>query len=136
MSNIADGRLVGPFNILLESPELGEAFTDFQSSEQKMTSLSKRVREVVILTVGSVWKAPYELYAHSAVARAAGLSEDVVQSLVKGEVAKNFTAEETTAQEFTKQLASERTVSQTTFEDARATFGVRGIVDMVFLAGC
>jgi len=31
--------------------------------------LTKRVREVVILAVGSVWKSKYELYAHGAVAK-------------------------------------------------------------------
>ncbi len=135
VAKIADGRLVGPFNILLESPGLGEAFAEFQSAEQKTTSLSERVRQVVILTVGSVWKASYELYAHSAVARTTGLAEDVVQSLVRGEGAEGLTEEENTAQEFTRQLAMERTVSQKTFDNARATFGVRGIVDIVFLAG-
>ena len=85
VARIDDGRLVGPFNTLLESPELGDAFLQFQSAEQKMTSLSEPVRQVVILTVGSVWKASYELYAHSAVARTAGLSEDAVQLLVRGE---------------------------------------------------
>ena len=101
-----------------------------------MTSLSERMRQVVILTVGSVWKAPYELYAHSAVARTAGLPEEDVQALARGDVATALTEKERTAQEFTKQLAIERTISQDSFDQAKAAFGVRGIVDMVFLAGC
>jgi len=36
--------------------------------DKEQTSLTKRTRQVVILTVGSMWKAPYELYAHSAIA--------------------------------------------------------------------
>ena len=44
--------------------------------------------------------------------------------------------EETLAQRFTKQLALERTVSQDLFEQAKDVFGVRGIVDLLFLAGC
>jgi 4-carboxymuconolactone decarboxylase len=136
VAKVDDGRLIGPFNVVLESPDLGAAFLKFQNAEQKMTSLTERVRQVVILTVGSVWKAPYELYAHAAVARTAGLPEDTVQELAKGEVAADLREEEKLAQQFTKQLALERTVSQELFDQAKAAFGVRGLVDMVFLAGC
>ena len=136
VAKVDDGRLIGPFNVVLESPDLGAAFLQFQSAEEKMTTLSERVRQVVILTVGSVWKAPYELYAHSAVARTAGLPEEAVQALARGDVATALTEKERTAQEFTKQLAIERTISQDSFDQAKAAFGIRGIVDMVFLAGC
>jgi 4-carboxymuconolactone decarboxylase len=57
---------------------------DFQETEQKDTSLSQRVRQVVILAVGAVWKANYELYAHAAAARKAGISEDAVRTLAAG----------------------------------------------------
>ncbi len=135
VAKLDDGRLIGPFNIVLESPELGGAFLEFQNAEEKMTSLTERVRQVVILTVGSVWKAPYELYAHSAVARIAGIPEGAVEELAKGEVAK-LSNEEQLAQQFTRQLALERTVSQELFNRAKDAFGIRGLVDMVFLAGC
>ena len=136
VAKVDDGRLIGPFNIVLENPELGGAFLKFQNAEEKMTSLTERVRQVVILTVGSVWKAPYELYAHAAVARTAGLPEAAVEELAKGEVAIGLPSEEQLAQQFTKQLALERTVSRELFDQAKDVFGVRGLVDMVFLAGC
>ncbi|AXC12003.1 hypothetical protein ACPOL_2690 [Acidisarcina polymorpha] len=136
VAKMEDGRLIGPFNIVLESPELGGAFLKFQNAEQSMTSLPERVRQIVILTVGSVWKAPYELYAHAAVARTAGLQENTIKELAKGEVATGLPKEEQLAQQFTKQLALERTVSQEVFDRAKDAFGVRGLVDMVFLAGC
>ena len=37
------------------------------------TSLDERVRQVIVLTVGAIWHADYELYAHAAVARKAEL---------------------------------------------------------------
>lgn len=51
---LPDGRLVGPFNPILLSPEMGEAFLTLQAVEGKHSSLSPRVRQVVILTVGAV----------------------------------------------------------------------------------
>ena len=136
VAKLDDGRLVGPFNVVLESPELGAAFLQLQDAEQKMTSLSERVRQVVILTVVSASKAPYELYAHSAVAHTAGLTDDAIQALVKGDLAAELSNEERLAQQFTKELALEHTVSQEHFDQAKAVFGTRGIVDLVVLAGC
>jgi hypothetical protein len=68
-SRTPDGMFIGPFNALLRSPALAGQFLQFQTGEQQHTSLSDRVRQVVILAVGAVWAADYELYAHSAVAR-------------------------------------------------------------------
>src|ERR1700739_3126841 len=59
-------------------------FLDLQETEQKNTSLSQRVRQVVILAVGAVWKSKYELYAHAAAARKAGISEDAIRMLTTG----------------------------------------------------
>ena len=106
-----------------------------QSVEGKSTSLTERVRQIVILTVGSVWNAPYELYAHSAVAQTAGFMTEAIEALAKGDFAPGLTDEERLAQRFTKQFDLEH-VSQELFDKAKAVFGVRGIVDMLFLAGC
>lgn len=76
----AGGRLIGPFNPSLLNPQIATAFLTLQSAEEQNTSLDERSRQVVILTVGAVWQAPYELYAHSAVARRAGLSDAVIAS--------------------------------------------------------
>jgi 4-carboxymuconolactone decarboxylase len=73
---LEDGRLIGPFNPILFTPAISSSFLDLKETEQKETSLSERVRQVVILAVGTVWKSPYELYAHGAAARKAGISED------------------------------------------------------------
>ena len=80
-SKTADGRLIGPFNPVLFSPEIASRFLDLQEAEQQHTTLSDRVRQVVILTVGAVWNAPYELYAHSAAARHAGIPESAIRRL-------------------------------------------------------
>lgn len=132
----AEGRLIGPFNAVLFSPDIGRSFLDLQDEEGKRTALSERVRQVVILTVGSVWQAPYELYAHSAVARRAGLSEEAVRALAGGEPADDLSHEERVAQRFTRQLASERRVDDETYRAAESAFGRKGLVDMVVLSGC
>lgn len=68
-STTADGAFIGPFNAALRSPAVAGAFQELQAGEQRHTSLSNRVRQVVILAVGAVWASDYAIYAHSAVAR-------------------------------------------------------------------
>src|ERR1700735_333036 len=87
-SKTTDGKLIGPFNPVLYAPEMASCFADFQAAEAKYTPLSERVRQVVILSVGAVWKADYELYAHSAVALKAGLSEAAIGALARGQFPK------------------------------------------------
>lgn len=82
----ADKRLIGPFNPSLLSPQIATAFLKLQTTEERHTCLDERVRQVVILTVGAIWQAPYELYAHSAVARHTGLSRTAIAGLVSGEM--------------------------------------------------
>ena len=135
-AKLDDGKLIGPFNLVLQSPELGAAFLKLQGAEEEHTSLSKRVRQVVILTVGAVWQSDYERYAHTAVARKAGLPDSAIAALANGDVATELTAEEKVAQRFTKQLTADNRIEQDLFDAAKDAFGVRGIVDMIVLAGC
>jgi 4-carboxymuconolactone decarboxylase len=86
----ADGALIGPFNPLLESPEISASFWDWQVAEERYTTLSGRERQVVILAVGAVWHAPYELYAHSAAGRTAGLSPEQVDILAGGGMPEDY----------------------------------------------
>jgi 4-carboxymuconolactone decarboxylase len=132
----AEGNLIGPFNPALLSPQISARFLALQREEEEQTSLNERVRQVVILTVGSVWESPYELYAHAAIARKNGWSDTAISALVAGRRCAELSNEEPTAQEFTRQLTRNRAVDDELFAFAKATFGVKGVADLVFLAGC
>ena len=132
-----DGTLLGPFNCILLSPKIATALIELiQASESKDSALSNRVRQVVILTVGAVWNSDYERYAHTAVARKAGLSEDTTQALCKGEPAAALSQEEQVAQRFTRQITKDHKVHDQLYAEAVAAFGTEGIVDLLILAGC
>jgi 4-carboxymuconolactone decarboxylase len=135
-SKTADGRLIGPFNPVLFAPEMATCFADLQAAEARYTPPSEWVRQVVILAVGAVWKADYELYAHSAVARQAGLSEAAIRSLASGGHPEDLSDEERVAQRFVRQLTAEHHVEENLYRAAEAAFGREGIVAMTFLAGC
>ena len=130
-----DDRLVGPFNALLRSPVIGKALMAVTAAEGKETALSERVRQVVILTVGAAWQAAYELYAHVAVGRQAGFDEATVQALAAGQKPAALTHDEGVAYDLTHRLATTHQVDAGLYEQAVVTFGEKGVVDLIYLAG-
>jgi 4-carboxymuconolactone decarboxylase len=134
-SRTGDGRFIGPFNPALLSPVISGSFLDFQAAEERDTSLPERVRQMVILAVGAVWESAYELYAHSAAGRTAGLSEDMVRTLAVGGLPAELSASQQAAWRFAHQLTGQRRISRQVYEQAEAAFGTRGIADMLHLIG-
>ena len=130
-----DGRLIGPFNPALYSPAISAKFVEQQMFELMHTSLPERVRQVVILAVGAVWRADYELYAHSAAARAAGISEHAVKALANGEIPDELSEHEKIAGRLARQLTSTHRVDDTLYREAEKAFGKQSLVDMAALIG-
>jgi len=134
-SKTDDGRLIGPFNPVLFSPQIASRFLALQQAEQQHTTLSDRIRQVVILTVGAVWNAPYELYAHSAAARHVGIPEDAIRTLAQGGLPSILSAQEAVAQRYARELSAGRRVDAALFDYAERCFGIQGVVDITFLVG-
>jgi 4-carboxymuconolactone decarboxylase len=130
-----DGSLLGPLNPLLFSPVLGAAQIDVFHADRAGTSLPPRVHEVVILTVGAAWGSDYELYAHRAVGRQAGLSDDVIDALLGHQPPDFRNEQEAIAHTFTRQLVGEHRVDSETYARTEQAFGHKGLVDIVLLIG-
>jgi 4-carboxymuconolactone decarboxylase len=124
-STAEDGRFIGPFNPALLNPAIAAPFLDMQFAEQMHTSLSARVRDVVILAVGAVWQADYELYAHLAVARKAGLSDDAARAVAAGRIPDGLSDDELIALRLTQQLSSNHRVYESLYRDAEKASGQR-----------
>ena len=131
-----DGRLIGPFNALLLHPEVAEKLSAFQAAEAKYTTLSKRVREVVIIAVGAVWRAEYELYAQAATARKLGFSDAAIAALSKGELPEEeLNKEENIAARFAQDLLNRHRVGDALYREAEQAFGTKGLFDLIALIG-
>ena len=57
---VADGRLIGPFNPALLNRAIAAPLLDLQFAEQVHTSLSARVREVIIFAILAPAKARHD----------------------------------------------------------------------------
>jgi 4-carboxymuconolactone decarboxylase len=130
-----DGSLLGPFNPLLFSPILGAAQVGVFRADKSSSSLPPRVHEIIVLTVGAAWNSEYELYAHSAVAKLAGLPDPVIDALVSGQPPDLQSEQEASAYAFTWQLTHKHRIDADTYARAEQAFGYKGLVDMVMLIG-
>ena len=131
----ADGRLIGPYNSFLLHPEVAAKILDFSAAEKTHTTLSQRVHEVVIVAVGAVWRADYELYAHSTLARDAGLSEDAVSTLANGGIPDELSEHEKIAARVAHQLSTSHRVDDELYSAAEQAFGTTGLFDIAALVG-
>jgi 4-carboxymuconolactone decarboxylase len=131
----ADGRLIGPYNTFLLHPEVAAKFSEFQTAEATYTTLSPRVREVVIVAVGAVWGADYELYAHTTLARNVGLSEHAVTTLANGGIPDDLSEHEKIAAHLASQLSTRHRVDDELYREAEKAFGTTGLFDIAALIG-
>jgi 4-carboxymuconolactone decarboxylase len=131
-----DGRLIGPFNTFLLHPEVAEKLSAFQAAEAKHSTLSKRVREVVIIVVGAVWNAEYELYAQRSAARKLGFVDSAIATLANGDVPEEgLSKEEKIAARLTHELMTRHRVENELYIEAEQAFGNTGLFDLVALIG-
>jgi alkylhydroperoxidase family enzyme len=79
-----DGGLEGPFNAFLLQPRLGHAVQELGSAVRYDTTLSDRAREVAILAVAAGCDSEFEWYAHEALGRHVGLTDDELDGLRTG----------------------------------------------------
>jgi 4-carboxymuconolactone decarboxylase len=90
---------------------------------------------VIILTVGAVWQSPYELYAHCAVGRHVGLSDDAVRTLANGGLPEQLTDVETVVHRVARSLSLEHRLDEELYREAEALLGAAGIMETAILTG-
>ena len=129
------GELLGPFNSLLYSPEIALGLLSFIQAETRSTALPPQLREVVILTAGSVWNAAYELYAHRAVAQSLGITPRDVELLSSGKAPVDLGPDGELIQRFVLSLTRERQISNALYEEMTARFDTKTVFDTIGLAG-
>lgn len=130
-----DGALLGPFAPMLHFPQFGIPALSFLRTLDTYATLAKTVREVAILTVGGLFGAKFELYAHEIMAGAFGLAPDVIASLAAAGQPDGLTAQEAVAHTIANCLVKGRIVPDSTYRHAVGLLGREGVAELYFLVG-
>ena len=129
------GGLAGPFNAFVQAPDVGRHLTALGRVLRFETSIERRLSEVAIITVGAAWKAEFEWWAHSQMARRHGVPDAVVDAIGRGEDPPFEAADERTVYAVARQLTGSGQVDQETYDAAQRLLGDAGVVELVSLCG-
>jgi 4-carboxymuconolactone decarboxylase len=126
--------LGGPFNVMLRSPEMGDVAQQL-GAFSRFNTMPGRLREMAIIMTARFWTSHFEWYAHKNAALREGLDPAIVDAIAVGEIPANMDADESVVYSLVHELLNDRSVSDTTFQQAVAALGERGVVDVVGIVG-
>jgi 4-carboxymuconolactone decarboxylase len=129
-----EGGLSGPFNAWLHAPGVGRRLGALGSAVLFGTVLDRRLTELAILTVAGQWKAEFEWWAHARAAREAGLDDEIIDCIARGDTPE-LTGELRIAYHFVRQLVATGNVEDDVLDAARSTLTERGVVELIALCG-
>lgn len=130
----AEGSLTGPFDALLLLPELGTAVEGLGLAIRFGGGLPARARELAILVTGHHHHSAFEVAAHEAAGRRAGLSESELASLAEGrDVGAN--ALETLVSRVTRELVSTGALTDSSYQAAVDGLGEEGVFELTCIVG-
>jgi 4-carboxymuconolactone decarboxylase len=131
----ADGALVGPFNAMLYSPEIGEPAAKLGEAIRFSSSLDRRTLELVTVVVAIKWRAAFEYWAHRRYAIEAGVPEALVDELARGGDVASANPEDRRLIESTRELLDTGRLSDEHYQALEQQLGERGAVDLVVTVG-
>ena len=129
------GSMNGPYNVLLRSPEMGDAAQEFGAQVRFHSSLSRKLNEFAILLTARYWTAQYVWYAHRRYAVDAGLNPAVIDAVAEGKRPASMQPDEAALYQFCTELLHNKQLSDATFRAAVDRFGERGVVDLMGVLG-
>ncbi|WP_313549806.1 carboxymuconolactone decarboxylase family protein [Pseudomonas sp.] len=129
------GAMFGPQNIWLTEPKYGRRIWELAFTMSKDTILPDEARQVTILAVGAHFNSAFELYAHNAIARRAGMSEQRLSSLATGTRPVDLSPTEAVAYDVTVGLLKGGPLPEPTYNLGVATYGKDGMLELVYLVG-
>ena len=128
------GRLINVYRLLLHSPALAEAWFGLNNAVRWKTQLDGRLRELVIIRVGSLCRAPYILRQHiPKLALAEGLQPPEWEALASWRDSNLFDERERAALAYADALTATTGASADTVDGLKAFFDERQIVELTLL---
>ena len=131
----ASGGLIGPVNAFVHAPEVGRNLSSLGRQLRFGTSIERRLSEIAIITVGARWKAEFEWWAHSRMAREHGVADAIVEAIGRGEEPPFEADDERIVYAAAGQLAATGQLGQEAYDAAQQLLGDAGMVELVSLCG-
>mgnify|MGYP002630473823 FL=1 len=127
------GRISELYGVLLNSPPIAHGWEQMLSAVRNRNSIPAGLRELVILRVAVLNRAPYEFDAHVPHALAAGISAEAVEASRSVPLAADapFTEAQRVALRLADAMTRDIDVPDALYAEVRQHFDVQGQLDLV-----
>jgi len=125
----------GPFLPLLRSPQLLDRVAKMGEYLRFESVLDARIRELAICAVSRHTSNQFEWQMHAPLATQAGVAQATLDALQSGARPRQLPRDEEAALDFTRELLATHGVSDASYDDALASFGEQGVVELASLVG-
>ncbi len=119
------------YQVLLNSAPLAQGWETMLTAVRNRSSVPPDLREMVILRVAVLNRAPFEFAAHAPVAKKVGVSEAKLAGLRDAEPGEAFTPLERAVLALADAMTEDVQVPDALFEPLRAHFDARALVELV-----
>jgi alkylhydroperoxidase family enzyme len=128
-------RLLGPFAVMLLTPEVGNAMQQVGAKIRFSTALTARERELAILAVAGVLRSDFERLSHEPAALRAGLTRAQVNAVLSGQVPEGLTGHEPLIARLAQVMAAERNLADEDYAAGVAALGKERLAELTWLVG-
>ena len=131
----AEGRMMGPFNIWLRSPEAGRYLLGLGGSLREETVLDRGLNELAICATTAHWQANFPFVGHAAAARKFGVADSVLDALAAGQRPEFDDDLQELAYEVATSLVTTGSLPESLHARGLSALGERALVELVLVCG-
>ena len=125
------GNINALYQALLNSAPLAEGWEKLLTAIRNRGSVPPTVREMVMLRVAVVNRAPFEFQAHAPIARKVGVSDEKIAALDRAEIGEPFDQMERSILALTDAMTRDVQISDAVFDAVARQFKPKELVELV-----
>lgn len=130
-----DARGMHGLGVMVQHPAATKAFLTF-NAHVATCSLSRRIREILILRLSWLRRAEYEYIQHVVLGQRAGITDEELERLQIGPDAAGWDPEDADLVRAVDELHADARISDATWARLSARFSSTELIDLVFVVGC
>ncbi len=132
---ISSGTAWNVFKTLLRHPGLFKRWMPFATHVLAKQTLSLREREMLILRIGWLCRAPYEWTQHVQIGLRAGISEEEIERIADGPDAPGWSGHDAALLRAADELHRDCCICDATWQTLAQTCSTAQLMDVVFTVG-
>jgi len=132
---VESGHDYNIFKTLANHPKLARRWMVFANHILGKSTLPERERELVILRIGNLCRAGYELAQHESNSRYLGMSEEEINSARTGPETAGLSELDRLLLQATDELHADAHISDATWQGLSAHYSTQQMMDLVFTIG-